>query len=218
MTKPARLLALAAGAAFLALLDVTVGDSIAAGVGDPTPGYEHTGWAERVARALGPNTEFLNLGKRNLLAAEVRATQLHRALQFRPDLAAVVCGGNDLMRRDHDLVAVERELDAIVAALRTAGSEVIMFKPFDMSQSELVPDDQKPTWRSLIKRLSTLSETVARRHDALLVDFSAHPAGPEASIYSTDRIHLNARGNAICAAHTLRALQQRAAGQQLDAA
>jgi lysophospholipase L1-like esterase len=195
---------------------VVVGDSMAEGVGDPVPGYEHLGWADRVANTL--RTDYLNLGQRNLLAAEVRETQLERALAFAPDLAAVVCGGNDLMRPDHDPVAVEREVDAIVAALRAAGSEVIMFAPFDMSQSELVPADRKPTWRSLIERMGALAERVARRHGAVLVDFRAHPAGPESSIYSSDRIHLSARGHAICAAQTLRALEQRAAEREIRAA
>jgi lysophospholipase L1-like esterase len=189
---------------------------MAEGVGDPMPGYEHLGWADRVANAL--HTDYLNLGRRNLLAAEVRETQLERALEFAPDLAAVVCGGNDLMRPDHDSVAVERHLDAIVAALRAAGSDVIMFAPFDMSQSELLPADRKPTWRSLIERMGALAERVARRHGAVLVDFRSHPAGPEPSIYSSDRIHLNARGHAICAAQTLRALEQRTADRELSAA
>jgi lysophospholipase L1-like esterase len=195
---------------------VAVGDSMAEGVGDPTPGYRHLGWADRVAERL--DGEYLNLGKRNLLAAEVRATQLERALAFAPDLAAVLCGGNDLMRHDYDPEAVERDVDAIVAALRAAGSDVIMMAPFDMSQTELVPDEYKPTWRSLIERMSTLAERVARRHGALLVDFRAHPAGADPTIYSTDRIHLNARGHAICAAQTLHALQQRATEQDLVAA
>jgi EmrB/QacA subfamily drug resistance transporter len=195
---------------------VAVGDSMAEGVGDAAPGYRHLGWADRVAEHL--DGEYLNLGKRNLLAAEVRATQLERALAFAPDLAAVLCGGNDLMRNDYDLEAVERDVDAIVAALRAAGSDVIMFAPFDMSQTELVPDEYKPTWRSLIERMSTLAERVARRHGALLIDFRAHPAGADPSIYSTDRIHLNARGHAICAAQTLRALQRRAAERDLRAA
>ncbi|MHB8695967.1 MAG: DHA2 family efflux MFS transporter permease subunit [Solirubrobacteraceae bacterium] len=197
---------------------VVVGDSVAAGVGDPAPGYEHVGWADRVARAIAPDAAYLNLGKRNLRAAEVRATQLRRALEFRPDLAAVVCGGNDLLQPGYDPVAVERELDAIVFALRASGAHVIMFKPFDMSQSDLVPDEYKQTWRSLIERLGELSKRVARRNDALLVDFGAHPAGPDATIYSTDRIHLNARGYAICAAQTLSALEHHVAEQQLEAA
>ena len=155
---------------------VVVGDSMAEGIGDPSPGYKHLGWADRVAARL--ETEYLNLGKRNLLAAEVRATQLQRALAFAPDLAAVVCGGNDLMRPDHDPAAVEREVDAIVAALRAAGSEVIMMAPFDMSQSELVPDQQKPRWRLLIDRMSDLAQRVATRRGALLIDLRNHPAGP----------------------------------------
>jgi hypothetical protein len=190
MTKSARPLVLAGGAALLALLDVTVvnlaaldglgltlrtapaatkddapkpeatslpwrrfvvvGDSLAEGIGDPAPGYEHLGWADRVASTLG--ADYLNLGRRNLLAAEVRATQLEPALAFGPDLAAVVCGGNDLMRPDHNPEAVERDVDAIVAALRAAGSEVIMLAPFDLSQSELLPDQKKPAWRSLIEQ------------------------------------------------------------------
>jgi lysophospholipase L1-like esterase len=196
---------------------VAVGDSMAEGVGDPTPGYRHLGWADRLAEHL--DGEYLNLGKRNLLAAEVRATQLEQALAFVPDLAAVLCGGNDLMRNgDVDLEAVERDVDAIVAALRAAGSAVIMMAPFDMSQTELVPDEYKPTWRSLIERMGALAERVARRNGALLVDFRAHPAGADPSIYSTDRIHLNARGHAICAAQTLLTLQQRATAQDLKAA
>jgi MFS family permease len=195
---------------------VVVGDSMAEGIGDPLPGYEHLGWADRVASSL--DADYLNLGRRNLLAAEVRETQLERALAFAPDLAAVVCGGNDLMQRDHDPVAVERDLDAIVAALRDAGSDVIMFAPFDMSQSELLPADRKPTWRSLIERMSAMAERVARRHGAVLVDFRSHPAGSEPSIYSSDRIHLNARGHAICAVQTIRALAQQAAEGELRAA
>ena len=195
---------------------VVVGDSMAEGIGDPLPGYENLGWADRVANTL--RTDYLNLGRRNLLAAEVRETQLERALAFAPDLAAVVCGGNDLMRPDHDPVAVERHVDAIVAALRAAGSDVITFAPFDISQSKLLPTERKPTWRSLIERMGALAETIASRRGAVLVDFRSHPAGPESGIYSNDRIHLNARGHAICAAQTLRVLEQHAAERELRAA
>jgi EmrB/QacA subfamily drug resistance transporter len=188
---------------------VVIGDSMAEGVGDPVPGYRHLGWADRVADRLG--AEYLNLGRRNLLAAEVRDTQLDRALAFSPDLAAVVCGGNDLMRREHDPGAVERVLDGLVASLRAAGSDVIMFAPFDISRTGLLSDDHRARWRSLIERMSDLAATVARRQGALLVDIRAHPAGAEPGIYSGDGIHLNARGQAICAAETLRALERWAA-------
>jgi hypothetical protein len=86
------------------------------------------------------------------------------------------------------------------------------------SSCGLVPDDYKPTCRSLIDRMSELAENVARRHDGLLVDFGTHPTGVDPSIYSSDRIHLNARGHAICAVETLHAVEPRAAGLHLKLA
>jgi hypothetical protein len=84
-----------------------------------------------------------------------------------------------------------------------------MIAPFDLSQSELLSNEKKPAWRSLIERMGDLAERVACRHDAVLIDFRAHPAGADADIYSTDRIHLNARGHAICATQTLHELERR---------
>ncbi len=166
-----------------------------------------------MARAL--EADYLNLGRRDLLAAEVRATQLEPALAFASDLAAVVCGGNDLMRANHEPETVERDVDAIVAALRAAGSDVIMIAPFDLRQSELLSKERKPAWRSLIERMGDLAERVACRHDAVIIDFRDHPAGSDADIYSTDRIHLNARGHAICATQTLHELERRVAERNL---
>jgi EmrB/QacA subfamily drug resistance transporter len=154
-----------------------IGDSMAEGVREAVGGYEDLGWADRIARALG--AQYLNLGRRGLLASQVRATQLKPALAFAPDLTAVVCGGNDLMRPDHDLAAVEHELDAMVVALRGIGSEIIMVAPFDMSQTSLVPDEHKASWHSLIERMGEVAERVARRHGAVLVDFRGHPAGAD---------------------------------------
>jgi hypothetical protein len=116
-----------------------------------------------------------------------------------------------LASKDHDPDAVELEVDAIVAALRAVGAEVIMVAPSDMSQANRLPDDFKPTWRLLIERMSALAARFAQRHGAVLIDFRNHPAGSDASIYSHDRIHLNARGHAIWAVHTLNTLAQRVA-------
>jgi lysophospholipase L1-like esterase len=176
---------------------VVVGDGMAAGIGDPVQGYEHLGWADRVAREL--DAAYLNLGRRNLLAGEVRATQLQPALMFFPDLAAVVCGGNDLMRRGHDPAAVEREVDAIVATFHAIGCPVIMLAPLDISRSDAIPAADKPGWHALIAAMTTLNRRVAHHHGALLVDLHEDPAGEDPAIFSADRIHLNDRGHALVA-------------------
>ena len=69
-----------------------LGDSIAEGVREPLDGYRDLSWIDRIAAPLrdaAPDLALLNLGRRNLLAAEVRASQLAPALAFRPDLAIV---------------------------------------------------------------------------------------------------------------------------------
>jgi lysophospholipase L1-like esterase len=134
---------------------------------------------------------------------------------FFPDLAAVLCGGNDLMRRGHDPAAVERDVDAIVAPLRATGCEVIMMAPFDMSLSSAVDEERKPAVRALTDAMSTLAKRVSRRRGALLVDFGADPSGADPGTYSADRIHLNARGHALVADRTLGAVL---AGPELRAA
>ena len=78
-----------------------VGDSIAEGVREPHVGYRDLSWIDRIAESL-PGLEVLNLGRRNLLAREVLASQLDAALAFRPDLAIVAAGGNDALRRSFD--------------------------------------------------------------------------------------------------------------------
>jgi lysophospholipase L1-like esterase len=186
---------------------VVIGDSMAAGVGDPVEGYEHLGWADRVAREL--HTAYLNLGRRNLLAGEVRVTQLQPALMFLPDLAAVICGGNDLMRRNHDPAAAEREVDAIVATFHAVRCPVIMLAPLDISRSGAIAAADKPGWHALISAMTTLNQRVARRHGALLVDLHNDPAGEDPTIFSADRIHLNARGHALVADRVLTALLSR---------
>ena len=104
-----------------------LGDSVAEGVREPHAGYLDLSWVDRIEASLRtatPRLAVLNLGRRNLLAAEVRASQLAPALAFRPDLAIVAAGGNDALRRSFDPGAVERELVATVGPLRRAGADV----------------------------------------------------------------------------------------------
>jgi lysophospholipase L1-like esterase len=188
---------------------VAIGDSVAEGVREPAPGYLDLSWVDRIARALhdvNPGLVHLNLGVRGLLAAQVRERQLAAALEFGPDLAIVTCGGNDVRRPAYDAEGVERELDAMVGALRAAGSDVLTLGLMDITRSGVIPAKYALALSSGIRRLAEITEDVAVRHGALHLRFTDHPAAGEPDILSSDLLHLNARGHAIVAAETIRGL------------
>ncbi|MCW7947006.1 hypothetical protein AAW14_34780 [Streptomyces hygroscopicus] len=185
-----------------------VGDSGAEGVTEAFEGYRCLPWSERFVqelRAVRPDLESVNLGLRNLFAAQVRETQLAPALEFRPDLAIVFCGGNDMLQRHFDIDAVESELTLIIAPLRDAGCTVLTSGLFDITVSPYVDERYRKPMSERIAAWSERTKQVAARLGAVHVDLPKHPAGTE-DIYSSDGLHLNARGQAILCAEIVRSL------------
>ena len=188
---------------------VAVGDSIAEGVREPAAGYRDLSWVDRIAEALGAavgEVELHNLGRRGRVAAEVRAEQLDRALALRPDLALVAAGGNDALSEAFDPDVVDRELDAIVGALRTAGADVLMTELLDITTASFFPAEHREALDTRMRPLADVTRGVAARHGAMLIPMRAHPACAEDDVYSSDRLHLNARGHAIVATEAVRVL------------
>jgi lysophospholipase L1-like esterase len=187
-----------------------LGDSIAEGVREPHDGYLDLSWIDRIAdplRAVAPGLTVMNLGVRDLLAAEVRERQLEAALAFRPDLSIVAAGGNDALRRSFVPEQVARELDGIVGPLRQAGADVLMIELMDIVSSGLVPAEYAGPLDERMRALADITRTVAARHGAMLVEMRGHPASADPDVYSSDRLHLDARGHAIVAAEAVRVLR-----------
>jgi lysophospholipase L1-like esterase len=187
-----------------------LGDSIAEGVREPHDGYLDLSWIDRIAdplRAVAPGLTVMNLGVRDLLAAEVRERQLEAALAFRPDLSIVAAGGNDALRRSFVPEQVARELDGIVGPLRQAGADVLMIELMDIVSSGLVPAEYAGPLDERMRALADITRNVAARHGAMLVEMRGHPASADPDVYSSDRLHLNARGHAIVAAEAVRVLR-----------
>lgn len=181
---------------------VALGDSIAEGVREPSPGYQDLGWVDRIAAALGevrPALKLRNLGRRDRLAAEVRGQQLAAAVAFGPDLAIVAAGGNDTLRRRFDLAAVEHELEQIVAALRAGGADVLTLGLLDASSSPFVPEELRAPLTARLHELADATRAIAERHGALHLQMREHPVNADPGIYASDGLHLNARGHAIVA-------------------
>lgn len=186
---------------------VVMGDSLAAGVGDPSPGYRSAPWSERLREALQrqqPSLEYLNTGHVGACSAEVRAGQLDRALGFRPDVAAVVCGGNDLLTRTFDADSVAAEIDVIVGSLRQSGADVITWTLQDITQAW--PALAQGPLRGRLFILNDCVREISTRHGAILVEQRHLPVCAEQEIYSRDMLHSSMRGHAVIAAVTIQRL------------
>jgi lysophospholipase L1-like esterase len=188
---------------------VVLGDSVAEGLAEPVPGYSELQLADRLAAELSaacPHLEYLNLGHRGLRAREVRAEQLAPALAFQPDLALVVCGGNDAFPATYKPEAVDVELTAMVTALKETGADVITVGIYNVSYSPVIADWLRPGLRERMRTLSERTGTLAAQLGTLHLNLSAHPAVTDPSLYSSDGRHGNARSDAIAVAEAARML------------
>jgi lysophospholipase L1-like esterase len=188
---------------------VVLGDSIAEGLREPVPGYRDLSWADRMAAGFSlarPGTVQFNLGRRNLVAREIRESQLDAALSLRPDLVVVTAGGNDTIQRTWDAEAVADELRALLSPLKATGADVLTMDLFDTTNNPYIPERYAPITAARVSELVEVTRAVSAEVGVWHAVLRDHPAASDADIFASDSLHLNARGHAIVAACLARAL------------
>jgi len=187
---------------------VMLGDSVAAGVREPAPGYLDLSMADRLQDALSanrPDLSFTNLAVSGAKIAEVTAGQLDRARALRPDLAVVSAGGNDAFERGFDAGRAAGELAHLAARLSDAGARVVLIGLFDLGASGLLPPDVAQRMSARFATLDEAMHIAAEEVPGCVVsDNRSHPLSRDPSIYASDLIHCNTRGHAVAAATLLR--------------
>lgn len=173
---------------------VALGDSTTEGLDDPYPDGGYRGWADRLAERLAaenPGVRYANLAIRGRKLPQIRAEQLEPALALEPDLASVLGGVNDILRRHVDLAAIAGDLEAIVAALRGQGATVLMVTYPDLTQTISLAASRV---RARVGDFNGRVRSIAERQGAVLVDLERddirHP-----HLWSTDRLHASALGH-----------------------
>lgn len=187
-----------------------LGDSIAAGTGDPSPGYEPTGWADRVAAALGriaPTLAYRNTGRIGATSTQVLDQQLPEILEFAPDLVHVNCGGNDLFEPGADLDRLHANLATICTALTATGAQLSLFTVADVWTVERMSPMR--LMRSKMAALNDVVRATAAEHDALLTEFWTHPVRLRPTLMSADLIHFTTSGHAVVATEVIKTLATR---------
>jgi lysophospholipase L1-like esterase len=185
---------------------VAMGDSFTEGMNDAYPDGTFRGWADLVAARLaldaGPDFGYANLAIRGKLLDQVINEQVEPTLAMRPDLVSFAAGGNDALRPRMDPAGLIQRLDPVVARLRAAGADVILFRFADVAS-------HLPGQRIVRPRAAVLNDgarELAERHGAYVIDLFGDDAFHHPHMWSTDRLHLSSAGHRRVAGHVLTAL------------
>lgn len=191
---------------------VAIGDSFTEGMSDADPRQTdaYLGWADRLAAHLDAevtnaevsnaevsNAEagpaefgYANLAIRGRLLADITGRQTDAAIGLRPDLVSIVGGGNDIMRPRADIDALAEQLDGAVARIRATGSDVLMATPPDPKEAPLVRHT-----RGRLGLYIAHIWSIARRHDAFVLDQWGLAPLKDWRMWSEDRIHMTSEGH-----------------------
>ncbi len=209
---------------------VAIGDSFTEGMADPDPertnGY--VGWADRLAAHLAPMAGhdmaghdmaghdlkdgdganevsstfgYANLAIRGRLLADIAGPQVDHALALAPDLVSIVGGGNDILRPRADIDALAARLEGAVARLRANGADVLLATPSDPRDAPLIKAS-----RGRAATYTAHIWSIARRHDAHVIDLWGMDALRDWRLWAPDRIHLTPEGHRRVALNAFTAL------------
>ncbi|WP_265867172.1 SGNH/GDSL hydrolase family protein [Streptomyces sp. SKN60] len=178
--------------------------------GPPAPGF--AGWAALLAEGLRPGGEdvaFTNLAVSGAQSRDVVETQLPAALALRPQLASVVVGVNDTLRRTFDIGRLARRLDRVCGELTAAGAVVLTACLPDPGRMLGLPG---PLARPLARRQRAVNAVVhalSERYDAVHLHLAAPGWTEDRALWSADRLHPGERGHRAVAAAFHRLLTER---------
>jgi lysophospholipase L1-like esterase len=177
---------------------LVLGDSIAAGLGAERA--KHTlggrlarGIAKHSGRSVRLRTAAVVGSESSMLAAQLASLPG----SYRPDVAVIVVGGNDVTHRVPVADSVRHLVDA-VDHLRAQGAEVVVGTCPDLGALRAVPQPLRALGARASRQLAGAQRAGALEHGARVVSL-AHVVGPffhtfPEEMFSLDRFHPSARG------------------------
>lgn len=185
----------------MALRLALLGDSMAAGRGADGPA--HTPGALLAARFRDDGVElttrvFAVPGARSALLS----AQVDRALRWRPEVAVVVVGANDLLHHTRARRAAH-DLAGAVRRLRDAGAEVVVAPAPDLSALPDTPAGLKPVlWTAsmLLRDCQIVAATAAGAHVADRDHATSAVFAGDRRLFAEDRFHPSSAGYEVIVA------------------
>lgn len=197
---------------------VALGDSVTYGVGDVPGPNGDVGWAAHLAEALGASY-YLNLSRMGARARTLTDEQVGRAVEAKPDVAAIIVGGNDVLRGDFDPREVYEHMARTITSLHSAGSEVVVVRLHDPRRTLPLPPALRNALGARIDRVNNALDAAVEAcgHSApVYLDAGADPQAYAPVTWHIDRMHPSPWGHRWLARRALDALHERGLLQQAD--
>ncbi|HEY6934370.1 MAG TPA: SGNH/GDSL hydrolase family protein [Marmoricola sp.] len=196
-----------------------LGDSIAAGQGADRP---RDNVARRLARALrqaGYDEARARVFARSGARSSGLKDQVDAALEWRPQLAVIIIGANDVTHQTPPREAAQALADA-VHRLREIGADVVVAPAPDLSTVPHVPAFLRRSVRAASARLRAEQVAAATAAGAVVADgdgATSEAFRSDPTLFSADRYHPSSAGYAVIAdelrPHVLAAAQRVSSGR-----
>lgn len=188
---------------------VVVGDSAAFGTGDEIAAGKFRGWAGFLADAFQDGCDYYNFSRPGAKSIEVLQKQLPKALREKPDICAVIVGGNDLLRNGFDPIALYNNLRACCQQLLAMGSEVIMVELHDPNKLLKLPSLMRRVLGRRVNAVNAVYRKVALEFEIITVKTRAINDVHNLGNWHIDRMHPGPAGHFMLARNIAEQLRRR---------
>ena len=176
-----------------------VGDSAASGVGDSDDHGNHFGWTYHLAKAFHEPLVYINASRPGARSAEVLNIQLPKVLEHTPELAAVIVGGNDLLRSNFSPDIFEKNLRQTLVELVSNGSTIMLLELHDPTVIVPMPYLVGRICRRRVTAVNEATHRLSKEFGAVTLPTRALSGIYEREKWHVDRMHPSKFGHQFIA-------------------
>lgn len=178
-----------------------LGDSAASGVGDADVNGVTRGWAYYLTQSFQHPMVYTNLSRPGAKSLEVLEVQLPSALLCKPDIAAVIVGGNDALRNGFSPSKLHQNLRQTISELRATGADVVLLQLHDPTRVVPLPGLLARVLRRRINAVNRVTQSLANEFGANVLQTRRISNIYDRKVWHVDRMHPSKFGHQLLAKH-----------------